>query len=69
MAFVDPRDDGLATADSGPAGLGTTREPGTYTSVCTIPGNLLNEGHYYLSGVMGCVAAADKWRWFCCTAA
>jgi lipopolysaccharide transport system ATP-binding protein len=42
----------FTTSDSGPAGTGTLRDPGLYTSVCTIPGNLLNEGQYYLS--VGC---------------
>jgi lipopolysaccharide transport system ATP-binding protein len=40
----------FATTDADvDSGVSTPRGPGTYTSVCTIPSNLLNFGHYTLS--------------------
>ncbi|MDR7417459.1 MAG: Wzt carbohydrate-binding domain-containing protein, partial [Armatimonadota bacterium] len=39
----------FTTGDTDPAGTGAPRRPGTHTSICTIPGNLLNEGHYYVT--------------------
>ncbi|MDQ7857229.1 MAG: ABC transporter ATP-binding protein [Armatimonadota bacterium] len=35
--------------DTDPSGEGVPRSPGIYASVCTIPGNLLNEGQYYVT--------------------
>ncbi len=35
--------------DTDPEGLGLLREPGRYISRCTIPGNLLNSGRYFVT--------------------
>jgi lipopolysaccharide transport system ATP-binding protein len=39
----------LTSNDTDPEGNGTSRDPGIYTSKCTIPGNLLNCNQYYIS--------------------
>jgi len=44
----------FTSIDTDPEGLGLPREPGRYISRCTIPGNLLNSGRYYVT------AACDR---------
>jgi lipopolysaccharide transport system ATP-binding protein len=44
----------FTSGDTDPEGLGLLREPGHYISRCTIPGNLLNSGRYYVT------AACDR---------
>jgi lipopolysaccharide transport system ATP-binding protein len=39
----------FSSADTDPEGLGISRESGIYVSRCTIPGNLLNSGLYYVT--------------------
>jgi lipopolysaccharide transport system ATP-binding protein len=39
----------FTSGDTDPEGLGLLREAGHYISRCTIPGNLLNSGRYYVS--------------------
>ncbi len=39
----------FTTGDTDPLGIGITREPGTYIGSCQVPGNLLNNGHYYIT--------------------
>jgi len=39
----------FTSEDTDPEGLGIAREPGIYVSICAIPENLLNNGHYYVT--------------------
>jgi hypothetical protein len=47
--FTDDGIEVLATSDFDQAGTRRVREPGEYTSICRIPGGLLNTGRYMIS--------------------